>query len=364
MFKPSSLSVAIPTYNNARELAQTLKSIQELDYPPEKIYFSFLDFGSTDGTLELLLDLPRLNTGIFTCPGKPTGRTMYARAVRTFSLQGTPGRKLVLWPGDVLYADALMTMERRLYDAWRNRENCSFLIAEVDLRDEQGKVHSQTRLFNTAALFRSFSIDPLAYVDRGFRHQIMIYGAVSDRTDKTGAYFTYIRHWNQLGCLGQFATGLYIPDVVGSCPEFKPFDELDDLLFRFETIISTRMSAGALNNVILHDAFESSFRANLAHYALWRSWKLLKSDRKVAEDCQILAAIIFPELRQYEVWKRLTAFAHGASDNGEWLEVFFAKESPPANAPHPLRDSLSSRRKRNAVHSKFRPGCINRSEVP
>ena len=63
MFSHPPIRVIVPTWNNVEDIDATVESVRAQDVDPEKVFLFFVDFGSTDGTLEKLYSQPSKNTG-------------------------------------------------------------------------------------------------------------------------------------------------------------------------------------------------------------------------------------------------------------------------------------------------------------
>ena len=338
MITQRPFTCVIPVFNNVEEVRNTIHSIRTQEYDENKIFYMFVDFGSTDATRELLWSQPSKNTGVIDFSGRPVSRTIQAWGLRALSFQAAPGMRLVLTPGDILYPYALKQINKMLSNAWREQINIDGLVAEVDLIDEDGKISHQAPLFTSHALLRSFSTDSIAYVDHGYKHQILLVGSFTSSTDKIATYRSYVRHWNQAHYIGLYHNLLYVSDPVACMRQFHPQDELDDLLFRFETGIAAMLGANTNDFVLLDKGFESAFRTNLGYYALWRTWQCWRrGNKKVAEDCFILSRIINPQISEYEVYQRLERLlAQGQEEDDIYLEAFFAQEEPPQTPRWPF----------------------------
>lgn len=340
MISHPPIRVLVPTWNNVDEIDATVQSVLAQDTNPEKIHLTFVDFGSTDGTLEKLYALPPQRTGIFSVSGAARGRTMAAQAVRMMDLQCVPGRLLLLWPGDILYPDYVTSAEQWLNTIWKQQLDITSLVQEVDIQKENGSVEQQTPLFSSPCTLRAFSSDSIEYLRHGYRHQVMLYNVpISRAADKIGTYANHLVHWNQLSHAGLYNSFAYIPRPVACVREFTPPDELDDLLFRFEVgLTSFRMGRENPASHVLGDHYEQSFRQHLAKYALWRAWLLqAKGQTKIAEDCFILARVIEPRMAENEGWLCMERYLdNGGAKDRAWLEAWFAAQEAPRSPKWPL----------------------------
>jgi len=333
MISHPPIRVLVPTWNNVDEIDATVQSVLEQDTNPEKIHLAFVDFGSTDGTMEKLRALPSQRTGIFSISGATRGRTMVAQAVRMLELQSVPGRLVLLWPGDILYPDYVSSAELWLNTIWKQQLNIVSLVQEVDIKKEDGSVERQVPLFSSPCVLRAFSSDSTEYLQHGYRHQVMLYNfPFSKATDKVGTYANHLVHWNQLSHAGLYKSFAYTPHPVACVREFTPPDELDDLLFRFEVgLTSFRMGHENSTSHVLGSHYEQCFRQSLAKYSLWRAWLLHAHGRaKIAEDCFILARVIDPSMDENEAWLCMERYLDsGGTEDRTWLEAWFAALEAP-----------------------------------
>ena len=331
MLNIPSIIFVIPTFNDANLLEETVKSIQNRDCDPEKIFIFFVDFGSTDNTFNIITDLPQYHVGFFCLSGRPLGRTMRARATKMLNFQ-ISGRIVVLFPGDVIYHSCTITCENSLGRASKENLRVGCIVSEVDIQDEDGTVCTPTPLFSDSALFRGFSYDSSFFVDRGYRRQIFTYGLNNTSVDKIGTYNSYIRHWNQLGYAGLMRNIIYIPKPLVRQKRFEPADELDDLLFRFETALTCfRMAVEQPETHVMDTNFESNFRTSLAKYALWRAWiNKNRGNLKIAEDCFLMSSVINPTLCPddfKDAWLHFEKFLSNENiEDKVWLSEWFKRE--------------------------------------
>lgn len=348
MFITPPVTFIIPTWNNEDVLEETVQSVYKQNYDPQKLYLMFVDFGSTDGTMDIIESFPQKNVGIFTLAGQPRGRTVSARAARMFNFQIGARRGLLLYPGDSLHPECLSTLERHFDLAAQANLFIVQIIAEVEIEEDDGNVYSPPPLFTSATFLRRESNDSSHYVNKGYRRQILRYGPLYVGIDKVGTYDSYVRHWHQLGYSGMLNNTLYLPDKLGRQRRLDPPDELDDLLFRFETALTCfRMSRESPTTHVAGPDFEVAFRENLGKYALWRAMLSGQGGAsKAAEDCFLMAAVIDPEIKKSEGWRRMERWLTSAGEqDAAWLENWFAQEDDPHPSPWPLDDIINQRRR-------------------
>lgn len=337
--------VTIPTYNCADTLDATVRSVLAQKYDQEKIIILFADFGSTDGTLEKILEYRREWTGCFSLPGRRIGRTMTAEATALWDLQACPGTPLLLWPGDTVYPHCFATCAEWFKRAERQRFDVSFLALEADIREADGTIHRQTPLFSGPGLLRAYSEDSLEYVRKGWRHAILPFGRFySPGRDKPGTLFNLDFWWCRLAYAGFENNVLYSNEPLACLKIREPEDELDDVLFAFEQALTMfRMIKEMPDNFIASDDFERFCRLHLARYAVWRSFVLHARERhKDAEDCFLLARIICPAITEEECWPYMERLLeHGDESGIARLSAYFAREEASDKPKWPMGGALT-----------------------
>jgi glycosyltransferase involved in cell wall biosynthesis len=361
------IRVIVPTFNNADELDATVESILAQDYDFDKIFIAFVDFGSTDGTREKLMRYRQKQTGVFCLAGKRFGRTMIADAARMYNLQRIGKRELLLWPGDVIYPHCFKTAENWMHTIERQHKYCSLLVAEADIRDQNGAIRKQSPLFTRPCRIRGYSVDSGEYAQRGYKHAVLTYGlGYSTDYSKGDTRYNQRYIWNHLISFGLYINTLYINESLGCFKERIYSDELDELLNFFETGLSCfRMAREAPDAHVIDGDFELGYRQQLARYALWRAWLLYGRQRiKEAEDCFLFAGVIWPGIYNEECWRAMERLVeHGEESAQIWLEAYFCKDEAPAEPKWPvggifttiwqnLRQRFSLREKQSAWGSQ------------
>jgi hypothetical protein len=332
--------VTIPTYNNADVLDATVQSVLTQDYEQDKIILLFADFGSTDGTLEKILRYRREWAGVFDLRGRRIGRTMKADAVSMWALQAVPGRRFLLWPGDVVYPHCFKTAALWYRRAKRQRYPVTYIVGEADIREKDGAVRRQTPLFTKSCRLRAYTEDSYEYVKKGYRHTVLPFGRhYSIRRDKVHTMLNYDARWNTLAYAGFFTDVLYIDEPLGCLRVREPDDELDEILFSFEQILTMCRATKELPDSHVAGArFEPTCRAQLAQYALWRAFLLYeRGQSKEAEDCFLMTRIISPPIAGEECRRRMeTLLETGDTSSKLWLAGYFSREETPDKPKWPV----------------------------
>ena len=341
------IRVIVPTLNNAADLDATVESVLAQDYDGDKIFMTFVDFGSIDGTLEKLLRYPKKQTGVFSLAGKRIGRTMIADAARMYDFQRIGGRELLLWPGDVLYPHCLKTAEKYLRMVSWGGTSASLLVAEADIRGQDGIVRKQTPLFTGPCHLRSYSLDSSEYAVRGYKHPVITYGHGYNTVYTKGESQRNQRYiWNHLAYLGLNANAVYANKTLGCLRERRYEDELDEIVFLFEAGLTCfRMAAELPDGFVLDKQFENGYRKQLAYYALWRAFLLHgRKQCKDAEDCFLFSGVVWPGIYEEECWKTMERLIERGEEVARiQLEAFFSREDAPAKPKWPVSGNFLAR---------------------
>jgi hypothetical protein len=180
-------------------------------------------------------------------------------------------------------------------------------------------------------------------VKKGYRHAVLPFGRhYSIRRDKVSTLKNHDARWNTLAYAGFYADVLYIDEPLGCLRAWEPDDELDEILFSFEQILTMCRATRELPDTHVADArFEPACRAQLAKYALWRAFLLYeKGLNKEAEDCFLMARIISPPIaggEEEECRRRMeTLLETGDASAKLWLAAHFSREEAPDTPKRPV----------------------------
>ncbi len=336
------VSILIPTFNAGALLDETLASIESLNYDPKKIFVFFADFGSHDETMDRIISFRKDNVGFYMMNGRRIGRTMLADTVRNMSYQEKNSHQIALLPGDILYPDALDTAAREWARAHAHAKDypCSLVIGEVDLRDADGVVHRQRPLFSAPCVMRGRSMDSGEFARHGYRHALLTYGLqFSALRDKVQTQLNQRFWWNSMMGLGAWVNIAYTNQPLACLRERNHDDELDELVLKLELCISfLRASRDTPDSTVLDKNFESSYRSQLARFALWRAWLLYRRDEfKQAEDCYLFSLVIHPPTEKYTFFTQTQKLIEEKSETAAaWLENYYSQEEKSLRPKWPL----------------------------
>lgn len=336
------VSILIPTRNSADLLDATIASLESLEYDRKKLFIMFADFGSSDGTLDKILSLPWSDgVGFYAMTGKRIGRTSLADTALNLRHQSMGGPQIALWPGDVLYPEALKILFKEYARAVAAAIDKSLLvIGEVDLRREDGTVHSQQPLFSKTCVTRGRSTDSGEFVRHGYRHAVFSYGYdYSCGKDKVQTQLNQRFWWNSLIGLGAWVDAVYVNQPVACLRERFHDDELGELVLKLEMCLSfLRASRDVPETTILDKDFESKYRVLLARFALWRAWLLHgRGEFKQAEDCYLFSPVIHAPIEKDDcfAWTRKLV-EEGSEAAAAWLEEYYDREDQTLRPKWPL----------------------------
>lgn len=341
------IQILIPVFNDKSSISATLDSVCALDYDPRKIYTVFADYGSTDGTVDTILSYPRKNVGFYDLSGRRIGRTIPSDMTRLLNWQTIGRYDFILRPGETLYPHALKVAVDRLHVAALRYQECSMLVAEADIRREDGTVRKQSPLFTRRCTLRARTLDALEYLRTGYRHQVFTFGpSYYPVKDKIRTQLNQRTWWNSLAPLGMGLNVFYTNEPLVCLMEPNYDDELDELLLRLEMCYSyVRGATTTPEAYVINEEFEPSYRRQLARYALWRSW-LLYGQKKIrqAEDCHLFSQVIYLPIEQTECFARTEQLIMEGNPNaGKWLDEYYAKEDEPLRPKWPFGGPLQHR---------------------
>ncbi|MDE7061852.1 MAG: glycosyltransferase family 2 protein [Lachnospiraceae bacterium] len=297
-----NIQIIIPACNERDMLERTLRSIREQTYDKDRIHTVVVDFGSTDGTCEWLLSHEGYHVGVYKKAEQVQRGSMIAEIAMLSPYlwpEGYGGFYTVLYPGEVLYSNALEICMREYEE--HCEENPVIVLCEADIEERDGSVHRQENMFAQSRMLMA-GFDTWEYTCRGYHHQIITLSPflfAKERRD--GAEMNEQRWWNKCSMLcGQHNT-LYISARIGRVKRIQYEDEVEELLLRWESVIAQ------IRGRKLDETFKDQSMDNLARYALWRSFELYEkrgSDR-AAEDCFLLSSLISPDIVEQEQYQNI-----------------------------------------------------------
>jgi len=299
------VQILIPTLNNVMELDRTVQSIWNQDFEQNHIYTSIVDFGSTDGTYEKALSYPKENLGVYLKTGSIDKRQMITEAGRIVNYTYPGGEycfSIVLYPGDVIYPECI----KKCVNAFVKNfgQNPIALICETDIWMGD-TVKKQPTLFQIDRTIDGCN-EMVEYVKRGYQHYIfsMNIGFNTNRYKASGEN-NERRFWNKLGRIGNERNVIYIREALACVKEINYEDELEEILYRWEAIISIERFYQSKFGNIFDKNFSSAAEKNISRYALWRSWILYKKgeEKREVEDCFMISSVIYPKVREEKLYQ-------------------------------------------------------------
>ena len=292
--KKARVQFLIPTYNDAGSIDATIQSIWNQDYDKDLIYLTVMDFGSTDGTYELLQKYPSYHMGIYRNKTTQNRRQMVSRMAELIRRVHPGGHYCfmsVLFPGDVIYPS--FSKECAISMIENQGLKPAYVICESDIVDESGQIIHQKALYDDDCMINGYT-QMKEYVGRGYRHQIqcMNYGFQGALYRASGE-MNECRWWNKCARSGfeQMVIYLHSPLILERQVTYD--DELEEILLRWESlIVQERIYESKFGRSFDKDYIKAG-TLNLARYAIWRSFLLAKKNRfKDAEDCLLISSVL------------------------------------------------------------------------
>ncbi len=306
--KEVKIQVLIPTYNNVLEISNTLNSIREQTFDKESIYVTVVDFGSTDGTLDVLFSYDYYHLGIYQKDEQKNARLRVAEASQLLEHINCGGKYnlyVLLYPGDIMYPECL----HKCVAAFINQYNLNpvSVICESDIIQMDGTTIKQKSLYKEDRVIDG-STAFNDYVMREYKHQIFeVVISFNHGRYKANGEINEKRFWNKAARNGLGKNIIYLKESLICTRQIFYEDEFEEVLHRWESLISLpRVYTNKFGN-IFNDEYEKLAGYNLAEYALWRSWILYKDKerRKEMEDCFLIASVICLHIECSEIYQLL-----------------------------------------------------------
>lgn len=325
------IQVIIPTYNNVHEIDRTIASVWEQDYAKENIWITVVDFSSDDGTFEKLLTYDQYHFGFYQLenPGNERLEVSYAaRPVNFTRPGGTYSIMLVLYPGEYLYPGCL----KKCADAFLRHRGLkpAMVICEADIMEENGRIRQQKPLYETERIIDGRT-EMVEYVNKGYQHQIFgVRNGYGIGRYKANGEMNECRFWNKCARSNNEQYAVYLPEALVCTKERNYTDELEEILHRWEAIISMIRFFESKYGVEFDREYASTAKENLAKYALWRSYKLYRQggSSKETEDCCMISGVIMPEIKETGLYEKMDRLIKTQDKEVlEELEQFFRQEA-------------------------------------
>lgn len=320
------IQILIPAYNNVEWIDETMQSILGQTFHMDNINVVAVDFGSTDGTYEKLLSYASYHIGIYQIKKNFTKSTMVSETIRMANFTSPGGEycyHMVLYPGNIIYPEYLSEMTKRMYQY--RAYNPSMIISEVDVRKNGNVIVSSDPLYEEEHIING-KTHFTEYLDRGFQKNVMCFGGLI----MYGKYREFGERnerlwWNKSLAANFERNAVYVPERLSCIREVYYEDEQKEILLRWESIIKfNRMYAKRVEKNKITEMM-AVIDNNLVHYALWRSFLLWeKGDEKQARECFAMTAVIYPQIKEREIYKylRMLILEHNMKYNDVIKEYF------------------------------------------
>lgn len=324
------VQILIPTLNNVMELDKTVQSIWNQDFEQEDIYTTIVDFGSTDGTYEKALAYPKKNLGIYRKIGQLNKRQMVAEAGRILEFVYPGGEycfSILLYPGDIMYPECI----KKCVEAFVKNYalNPITLICETDIWNEDGTIRKQSVLFEADKIIDGCN-EIIEYVKRGYQHYIFAMNLeFAKERYKANSEINEQRFWNKLARIGNERNVIYLKDTLTCVKEITYEDELEEILYRWEAIISIERFYQSKFGNLFDEKFSNEAVKNISKYALWRSWLLYKKgeEKKKIENCFMISSVIYPSIQKENLYQTIkSVLIDGKKEKCKEIELIFINE--------------------------------------
>lgn len=343
------IRIVVLSFQSESLIEKTCKSIASLDYDSKKIFVNFVDFGSTDKTVELIQnwvnEFP--NSGFFALADKRRGRSSLATAWASYTLTPLQGQQLTLFAGDVLYGSCLLDVAKYSHIACKYNSCQSPIVAfEVDIEDENQEIVKQKQLFSEACYMSKLTSDCLEFLRNGHSHQILTVGGWhSLQRNKTSIFVNQRRNWNTLLGCGLFTDVVYIPKSLGICQKVFFEDPLDEAAYRAEFIISySRAFANIGQQIEGVDSFVQLGMRQVALFCLSQAVTAYKNKQQsLARKLVLFSQVVFPQIIDDEVWLLCRNILDNLCESDfNDLESFINSADLPLKPQNPLLQSYAA----------------------
>ena len=189
------------------------------------------------------------------------------------------------------------------------------MVTDVDTRLYDGSVQKSTPLYTRPCLFRAYTDDSIAFVERGGQQRMLSFGVSPlPQCDKGATLFNQRSWWSSLSAYAMVGTIAYLPEAL--CirnAEGKLDDPLDDILFRLDNVITLdRMVQDNPEVYVLGRQYDACARRQLALYSLWRASQAAEQKAmRDAEDCFLMARVIDNTVTEEPIWEEMQDFFAG-----------------------------------------------------
>ena len=297
--------VLIPVFNNIQDIDLTIQSVLTQDFDKDNIYITAVDFGSTDGSYEKLLEYSSFSFSLYQYKGNFTRSAMPALARKFFIGSDGWQYQLLLMPGDVIYPQYLkkVTDKMKKFRIENPEKRLEFLVSEVDIRCEDGIVEFNNPLCTEEGILQ-VGENIKKYLEKSYKNNMICFGG--EIVSNLHRHFSLQNEriwWNEIALSKMAENIVYLPERLACIKERYYEDELREILLRWEEkILFMRKQSNEVEAARME--VESKFLERiLALYALWRSFLLeKKGDKKQARECYKISSVICPEIKHLELY--------------------------------------------------------------
>ena len=299
------IQVLIPTFNNVNEIERTLDSVWNQNYEKENIYVTVVDFSSTDGTIARVYAYDNFHMGIYQKPEQKNARQRVAEAARILDYVRTGGEYsffVLLYPGDIMYNECLTKCAEAFIENYHM--NPMMVICEADIIRQDGTIIKQKPLYSENKIIDG-KTEFNDYIKHEYKHHIfsMVLFFCQGKYKSNGE-INEQRFWNKTARMNHERNAIYLKEALVCTKEVFYEDEFEEILFRWEALISIVRFYISKFGFGFNDDFEALAKRNLSEYALWRSWILYKKagNQKEMEDCFLIAEVICSQIETSEIY--------------------------------------------------------------
>lgn len=328
--KDIHIQILIVTHNDVNLIDKTVESIKKQNFLQENIYLYLVDFGSTDGTYEKILQYERKRTAIFQCGDIKDERIMVAEAAKLTQYEGAGGAYcygVLLHPGDIIYPDFLAICSAKML---KNVEfNPALLVCEADIISKTGNIIQQKSIFEEERLLNGLQYRE-QMLGQGYKHYVGYFGGgLSGSYHRVAGKQNERIFWNNvLYACGFESNFIYIPERLIALREKEYFDEIEEILLRWENNITYLRTVQGKINVDLECHVEHKIKENIAEYCLWRAVKRYDDlSQKDLEDMLYLAEIIDTDIINKSIYSKVHNLIF-EKDKSQWdlCKNYFGEE--------------------------------------
>ena len=299
------VQILIPTFNNTNEIDATIQSIMSQEFDLEDVYTIIMDFGSTDGTYEKILGYQMWNLGIYQKPYQKNERQRLADIERIWDISRAGNSFLVvLYPGDIMYPNCLKVLAERYCKDYSL--DVAAVFCESDIRQEDGSIVHQKPLFEKDCIIDGNSELKLFIQKDRYRHQIFQTKLRSEgKRNKAQYEEDESRCLSKLARISMGKRVLYIKEALVCTKRIEYKDELQEILYRWESIVCMIRAYESKFACEFDGDFARLANENLAEYALWRSFAQYQKKKKSKdiEDCFLIAGVIADSIKETKIYK-------------------------------------------------------------